>query len=230
MHKVSPPLRFFSKLNPMSKTVQRLYLYQGKEYPCQVTFRRGMRRITLRFGKQVGTLAVSAPYLTSYKTIDDMVKKYLPKLLTHQDRAYSLPYGEDWMYLMGNKEEISFPDEESRKKFLLKKAKPLYLERLRHYEAIMGVTPPYKLSIRSMKSRYGSNSKKTHRISLSLELIHYDVSVLDSVVVHELCHHTYFDHGPKFHALILRFCPDYPRLRKVLLKKDYGYHPDIKEE
>ncbi|MBO4540415.1 MAG: M48 family metallopeptidase, partial [Bacilli bacterium] len=80
------------------------------------------------------------------------------------------------------------------------------------------------------RSRFGSNSRQSHRISLALELVHYDVSVLDSVVIHELCHHFHFDHGEGFHSLCLRFCPNYPRLRKALLEKDYGYHPDLEEK
>ncbi len=214
----------------MKRQVERIYSYNGKEYPCLICFRRGMRRITLSFGKEIDTLKVSAPYLTSLASVDNMVKRYLPKLLLRRDDVYRLPYGEGWVYVFGEKKEGAFPDETARKKFLLKEAKPIFLERLRHYEGLMGVEPPYRLSIRSMRSRFGSNSKTTHRICLALELVHYDVSVLDSVIVHELAHHFHFDHGEKFHALCLRFCPNYPRLRKVLLRKEYGYHPDQPEE
>lgn len=214
----------------MKRPIEKTYFHEGIGYPCRIYFRKGMRRITLRFGKEVDTLAVSAPYFTSEKAIDKMVESFLPKLLKKRDKVYRFPFGDDWMFVGGNRLEISFPDEASRKKYLLKIAKPLFVSRLRHYESLMGVSPAYRLSIRAMKSRFGSNSRQTHRISLALELVHYDPAVLDSVVVHELSHHFHFDHSEAFHSLCLRFCPDYPRLRKVLLEKDYGYHPDVKEE
>ena len=44
--------------------------------------------------------------------------------------------------------------------------------------------------------------------------------VLDSVVVHELCHIKHPDHSPRFYAEVLRVMPDYKQRQKWL--KDTG--------
>ena len=39
---------------------------------------------------------------------------------------------------------------------------------------------------------------------------------IDYVVVHELCHLRYMNHGPNFHALLSSVLPDYRERRKRL--------------
>ena len=45
--------------------------------------------------------------------------------------------------------------------------------------------------------------------------------VIDTVVVHELCHHFRFDHSPKFYALVYTYCPEYKSLHRYLTKRIY---------
>ena len=60
--------------------------------------------------------------------------------------------------------------------------------RHRYYEKIIGVKKPYKVKIRKMTTRYGSNSLTTHSITYSLVLVHYSIDVVDSIIIHELAH------------------------------------------
>ena len=50
------------------------------------------------------------------------------------------------------------------------------------------IKKPYRVSVKKMTSRYGSNSSQTHTVSYSLVLLHYSVEIIDSVIVHELAH------------------------------------------
>jgi len=53
---------------------KRIYLYDGRQYPAEITFKR-MRNIVLRFDKSGEGLLLSAPYYSTYLSIDSMVKK-----------------------------------------------------------------------------------------------------------------------------------------------------------
>jgi predicted metal-dependent hydrolase len=74
--------------------------------------------------------------------------------------------------------------------------------------------PP--LMIRPMKSRWGSYSYRTRRITLNLNLIKLPQACLDYVICHELCHIIMRHHGPDFWRLVARHCPDYAELRRQL--------------
>ena len=74
--------------------------------------------------------------------------------------------------------------------------------------------PP--ITIRSMKTRWGSYSYKTKRIALSLNLIKMPLSCLDYVIIHELCHIKVRHHGPDFWRMVSRYCPNYLAERNLL--------------
>jgi len=204
-------------MNPVIK--QRTYRYQTIDYPATITFKR-IRNIILRTDREMKSLRVSAPYFTPMASIDKMVIHYLPRLLK---KSAPLPpaFGDGWVYLLGRKAEASYTDEEVLHEYLKARALPLFEERIRYYEGLMGVKPPYKVKTHSMKSRYGVNSKKTHTITIQTELYHYSLPIIDSVIVHELAHHFVFDHSDRFYQVVYRYCPDYKRLHAKLRKKIY---------
>jgi len=71
------------------------------------------------------------------------------------------------------------------------------------------------LFVKKMKTRWGSLSVKGN-INLNLALIHFSLDLVESVVVHELCHLAHMNHGPKFKALQTQLLPDW-RERKCRL-------------
>ena len=76
--------------------------------------------------------------------------------------------------------------------------------------------PP--ITIRSMKTRWGSYSYRTRRITLNLNLIRTPLSCLDYVIIHELCHIRVRHHGPDFWQMVGRYVPGYLELRRQLKK------------
>lgn len=78
------------------------------------------------------------------------------------------------------------------------------------WEPIMGVKAG-QLVYRNMKSRWGSCQPSTGRICINVRLALYPPECLEYVVVHELCHLLERGHGPRFHALMDRFMPDWKR-------------------
>ena len=75
------------------------------------------------------------------------------------------------------------------------------------YEIAMGVTVA-RISVRSMKTRWGSCTPKTGAVRIARELAAYPVECLDMVVAHELVHLLEPSHNQRFHALLDTYCPN----------------------
>ena len=78
---------------------------------------------------------------------------------------------------------------------------------VRAYEIAMGVTVA-RISVRSMKTRWGSCTPKSGAIRIARELAAYPVECLDMVVAHELVHLLEPSHNQRFHALLDTYCPN----------------------
>lgn len=85
------------------------------------------------------------------------------------------------------------------------------------YEIAMGVTVT-RVSVRSMKTRWGSCTPKTATIRIARELAAYPVECLDMVVAHELVHLLEPSHNQRFHALLDMYCPNNRALSQRLKK------------
>lgn len=76
-----------------------------------------------------------------------------------------------------------------------------------------------RITIRNQKTRWGScSSKKT--LSFNWRLMLAPPSILDYVVVHELCHLRHMNHSAEFWHCVEQILPDYKIRRKWL--KDHG--------
>ena len=80
----------------------------------------------------------------------------------------------------------------------------------------MGLTPA-GITITGARTRFGSCSPK-NRLCFSWRLMQYPEAAIDYVVVHELAHLLYRNHGPEFHALVAGILPDHKE-RRALLKQ-----------
>jgi len=76
---------------------------------------------------------------------------------------------------------------------------------------------PSKLAVKTLKSRWGSCTSKGN-ITLSSELIKLDEIYIEYVIIHELCHLKYHNHGKEFYKLLGELIPDYKAIRKELRK------------
>ena len=67
-------------------------------------------------------------------------------------------------------------------------------------------------------TRWGSCSPSRGRINLDFRLLFAPTGVMDSVIVHELCHLKVSRHNRRFWSLVYRAMPDYKEKRKWLNK------------
>lgn len=74
---------------------------------------------------------------------------------------------------------------------------------------------PTGLVIRSMKSRWGSCSKKGI-ITLSTELVKLSDKYIEYVIIHELCHLKHHNHGKDYYHLLSELFPEWKKVRKEL--------------
>jgi len=108
-------------------------------------------------------------------------------------------------------------------KWFLDLAKEIFEERLNINFEIFSKLHQYSfpvLKIKKMKARWGSMSSNGF-ITLNSHLIHTPIECIDYVIMHELCHLKYQNHGREFHLLQRNFTPKYKEVKKNL--EDFNY-------
>ena len=205
------------------------YKVNEKEYLVEVTHKR-IRNIHYRFVDDV--FKVSCPYYVTKGSIIKGLDKFALKMIKKDQKTK--PIGEDYIYLFGckvniqesgeisftNGDKIIYKDHTDLDKKLHKMFLGILKEKVSYYSHQMNV-PLYKVSLRNMKTRFGSNSKKTKSLHFSYVLIHFSHPIIDSVVVHELAHILVYDHSKKFYDVVYKYCPDYDIYRKKLIRGEY---------
>lgn len=74
---------------------------------------------------------------------------------------------------------------------------------------------PKRVTFRNQKTRWGSCSSDGS-LNLNWKLIAFDQSLIDYVIIHELCHLKHANHSKRFWSLVESHCSDYKRLNKSL--------------
>ena len=78
--------------------------------------------------------------------------------------------------------------------------------------------PMPEITIRKMKSRWGSCFYLKNKITFNFSLIFLPQELIDYVIIHELCHFIEPNHSARFYAEIEKRLPEY-RLREKQLKE-----------
>lgn len=97
---------------------------------------------------------------------------------------------------------------------LMESAMRILPERVRRYSEIMGVNPT-AVKVNNAKTRFGSCSSEGS-INFSYRLMAYSDNAINYVVVHELAHLLYMDHGTKFWETVEKYMPHYKAARSEL--------------
>ena len=83
----------------------------------------------------------------------------------------------------------------------------LFEKKTKKYQEIIGVKPS-SISTRTYSRRWGSCSSKKD-ITFNWLILMAPHSVIDYVVVHELCHLIHHNHSPKYWRIVKSFYPNY---------------------
>lgn len=94
------------------------------------------------------------------------------------------------------------------------RARAVVDEAVARHAGPLGVAPA-AIAVRDTRSRWGSASR-SGRVMLAWRLVLAPPPVLETVVVHELCHLRLFGHGPRFWDLVATRMPDHAIHRRWL--------------
>ncbi len=209
------------------------YFYNFNHYHVLITYKR-IRNIIYHYKIEKNLFEISAPYFASEKKIMKHLDEFAPKLIKKaEDKKPSLLNNQVYIFGKLYPIEISNVNQFNNNVIYLKNKIDLnkvlkkillnYLnQKVRYYENLMNIKP-YKISVRNMHTRFGSNSKRSHHLSFALNLVHYNYPVIDSVIIHELSHDKHFDHSASFYQLVYQYCPNYKNYKKALNKNRYDY-------
>lgn len=169
-------------------------------------------------------------YMPQYE-IDKLIKKNIKSLIELKKRTPVSDLNSNEMYYLGEKYVIEFDgvsktyidgnkiiskDIQELNKFLNYQCQVIFNSRLERLKIQFDKLPTFKLKIRKMTTRWGVCNKKSMTITLNSELIKKDVSLIDYVIIHELCHFKYMNHSSDFWCEVEKYYPYHKMARKML--------------
>lgn len=89
-------------------------------------------------------------------------------------------------------------------------------KQIRNYLISMFNLSMPKIEIKKYKSRWGACFPKKNKVVFNFYLIHLDKSIIDYVIIHELCHFLQPNHSKAFYYEINKRLPNYKILEKKL--------------
>ena len=128
------------------------------------------------------------------------IEKHLEKSRAREEKAKNIP-----------------PLTEAELRSLAAEAKALIPDRTAYFARRIGVTFG-RITVRCQRTRWGSCSSRGN-LNFNCLLMLCPRDVLDSVIVHELCHLKHMNHSAAFYDEVLRVLPDY-RERDRWLKEN----------
>jgi predicted metal-dependent hydrolase len=93
------------------------------------------------------------------------------------------------------------------KEWLLEKAKYTFEQKTKTYCMELGIRPP-QVIIKNLKNRWGS-ATKDNVLNLNVNLLKAPESVIDYIILHEICHLKIKEHSHHFWDMLHKFMPHY---------------------
>ena len=165
---------------------------------------RSSRR-TLALEIRDGRLLVRAPRRATQAEIEALLEKHGAWIEKHLQRAEAQRAAAEALAPL-TVEEL---------RALAERALQVIPERVRYYAPKIGVTYG-RITIRAQRTKWGSCSAQGN-LNFNCLLMLAPPEVLDSIVVHELCHRREMNHSERFYAEVLRVFPDYRKWNKAHL-------------
>lgn len=155
------------------------------------------------------------------KSLEKMYYKYQKQMSNNLNfsflgKKYTVIYDNSINEPIIEDEYIIFKDEKMKDKFINNQTINIFSKRLEEISKDFDYLPLYKLKIRKMKTRWGVCNRSNNTITLNSELLKKDITLLDYVIVHELCHFKEANHSVKFWLEVSKHYPNYKEARKRL--------------
>ena len=93
-------------------------------------------------------------------------------------------------------------------------------QRISYFAPLVGAWPN-AVEVKTYRARWGSCNNRGH-VQFNWKLMMAPSAVVDSVVVHELCHLLHMHHGPEFWALVKQVLPHYKDAKQWLKEEGHS--------
>lgn len=178
--------------------------------------RKNIKNINLRIASPTGEVKVSAPMFTSMKRVEKFIIKRKDWILSSQKAVIERAKKNNGLVkLFGTNDLHSVKNLASLKrkyaKELIEVSKP-YFEK---WEKLTGLHVDCVV-VHWPKTMWGSCEKSKKKIMLNGQLLAMDRKFLDYVVLHELTHLKYSNHGANFKEYMTKYMPDWRDVKKEL--------------
>ena len=183
---------------------ERTYRFCVEGVTVTVTKKR-MKNMYLRVKKEDGSVLISAPHQMSDARIQAFARERIDWIRKYQQKYAGAKEKRRETASLG-KAEL-----EQQKRELKEKVEQLVAK----WEPVMGVQVG-GITIRRMKSRWGSCNVKTHHININLALAKKPPECLEYVVVHEMVHILEPSHNQVFWGYMTEYYPTWRRIRNYL--------------
>ena len=174
-------------------------------------------------------LYISCNILCTNSYIEKLIIKNKKDIIKMYNNMLSKEIEDGYIYYLGNKmkyvydkkilidEDIIYgPSIDKIEEYLKKICINIFNQRLNSIKIQFDNLPEFKLRVRTMKPRWGVCNKSSMTVTLNTELIHKDVTLIDYVIIHELCHFKYMNHSKSFWDEVEKYYPYYKLARKRL--------------
>lgn len=193
--------------------------------------RKSIKNVYFKWDNDV--LIVTCNNYMSQSQIEKMIKKNTKSLLNLKKRTPVSDLKSNEIYYLGEKYIIEYDsvsktyiegnkiiskDEQELNKFLTYQCQVVFNSRLERLKIQFENLPDFRLRIRKMSTRWGVCNKSSMTVTLNSELIKKDVSLIDYVIIHELCHFKYMNHSSEFWMEVEKYYP-YHKLARRMLKE-----------
>lgn len=183
---------------------EKTYCFVVEDIPVTVTKKR-IKHMYLRIRKEDGTVLISAPYQVSNARIRAFAKERIDWIREYRGKYMKMNEKRE------NRQPLTQAQIRQRKALLKAAVEQLVAK----WEPVMGVKVS-GITIRQMKTRWGSCNVKTHHININLALYDKGLDSLEYVVIHEMCHILEASHSPVFWEYVGKYYPDWKAVKKRL--------------
>ena len=214
------------------KTSELKVIINNEEVDCIIN-KKSIKHIYFKWVN--GVLVVSCPKYLSDKKINKIILENEKSIVKLKEKTTKTTK-ENEIYYLGDKYEIVYDgnsktyiygdkiickDRIELNRFLIGECKRVFTNRLKLIKNEFTSLPEFSLRIRKMTSRWGVCNTKSMTVTLNTELIKKDVSLIDYVIIHELCHFKHMNHSKDFWNEVSKYYPYYKLARKALRESQY---------
>lgn len=196
-----------------------------------IVVRKNNKNIYFRIKEDL-KLYITCPIYLSKNSIMNLIKENEDPIMKMYDKRLENKNNDSLFLYLGNKyyvvidentPNVSFSDNlvyapsvDALKEFYDAEVKRVFTEEVAIAKRCFSNLPEFSLKFRKMKTRWGVCNRGNNTITLNTELLKKEVTLIDYVIIHELCHFYEGNHGKNFWALVAQGYPNYKEARKKL--------------